>query len=71
MLKDQTVKMTRTLLSLISSTVVPNFATLIAWYNPGIPGSPENVSCSRATPDLHRCNLGVALEQETFLVSQF
>ena len=21
------------------------------------PGSPENVSCSRATPDLHRCNL--------------
>ena len=30
------------------------------------PGSPENVSCSRATPDLHRCNLGVALEQETF-----
>ena len=32
----------------------------------GWPGSPENVSCSRATPDLHRCNLGVALEQETF-----
>ena len=29
-------------------------------------GSPENVSCSRATPDLHRCDLGVALEQETF-----
>ena len=32
----------------------------------GRPGSSENVSCSRATPDLHRCNLGVALEQETF-----
>ena len=32
----------------------------------GWPGSPENVSCSRATPDLHRCNLGAALEQETF-----
>ena len=32
----------------------------------GWPGSPENVSCSRATPDLHQCNLGVALEQETF-----
>ena len=32
----------------------------------GWPGSPENVSCSRETPDLHRCNLGVALEQETF-----
>ena len=29
--------------------------------------SPKNVSCSRATPDLHWCNLGVALEQETFL----
>ena len=28
---------------------------------------PKNVSCSRATPDLHRCNLGVALEQETIL----
>ena len=27
----------------------------------GGPGSPENVSCSRATPHLHRCNLGVAL----------
>ena len=32
----------------------------------GWPGSLENVSCSRATPDLHRCNLEVALEQETF-----
>ena len=32
----------------------------------GRPGSLENVSCSRATPDLHRCNLEVALEQETF-----
>ena len=32
----------------------------------GSPGSPENVSCSRATPDLHRCKSGVALEQETF-----
>ena len=32
----------------------------------GWPRSPENVSCSRATPRLHRCNLGVALEQETF-----
>ena len=32
----------------------------------GWPGSPENISCSSATPDLHRCNLGVALEQETF-----
>ena len=32
----------------------------------GWPGGPENVSFSRATPDLHRCNLGVALEQETF-----
>ena len=30
------------------------------------PGSPENVSCSRATPRLHRCKSGVALEQETF-----
>ena len=30
------------------------------------PGSPENVSCSSATPELHQCNLGVALEQETF-----
>ena len=29
------------------------------------PESPRIVSCSRATPDLHRCNLGVALEQET------
>ena len=29
----------------------------------GWPGSPENVSCSRATPDLHRCNLGVALKR--------
>ena len=28
----------------------------------GWPGSPEDVSCSGATPDLHRCNLGVALE---------
>ena len=32
----------------------------------GWTGSPENVSFSSATPDLHRCNLGVALEQETF-----
>ena len=32
----------------------------------GWPGSPENVSCSRATPRLHRCKSGVALEQETF-----
>ena len=32
----------------------------------GWTGSPENVSCSSATPDLHRYNLGVALEQETF-----
>ena len=32
----------------------------------GRPGSLENASCSRATPDLHRCNLEVALEQETF-----
>ena len=32
----------------------------------GWPGSPENVSCSRATPKLHRCKSGVALEQETF-----
>ena len=32
----------------------------------GQPGSPENVSCSRATPRLHRCKSGVALEQETF-----
>ena len=30
------------------------------------PGSPENISCSRATPRLHRCKSGVALEQETF-----
>ena len=26
------------------------------------------VSCSRATPRLHRCNLGVALEQETIFL---
>ena len=32
----------------------------------GWPESLENVSCSSATPDLHRCNLGVAPEQETF-----
>ena len=32
----------------------------------GWPGSLENVSCSRATPDLHRCALEVALEQGTF-----
>ena len=32
----------------------------------GWPGSPENVSCSRATPRLHRCKSGVALEKETF-----
>ena len=32
----------------------------------GWPGSLENVSCSSATPDLHRCNLGVAPVQETF-----
>ena len=32
----------------------------------GWPGNPENVSCSRATPRLHRCKSGVALEQETF-----
>ena len=32
----------------------------------GWPGSPENVSCSRATPRLHRCKSGVAPEQETF-----
>ena len=32
----------------------------------GWPGSPKNVSCSRATPRLHQCNSGVALEQETF-----
>ena len=63
----------------------PSLATLIAWYNPrvpgcapksigegasslfgGWPGSPENVSCSSATPDLHWCTLGVALEQEAF-----
>ena len=30
----------------------------------GRPESPENVFCSGATPDLHRCNLGVAPEQE-------
>ena len=30
------------------------------------PERPKNVYCSRATPDLHRCKLGVALEQETF-----
>ena len=32
----------------------------------GWPGSPENVSCSRATPRLHLCKFGFALEQETF-----
>ena len=32
----------------------------------GRPGSLENGSSSRATPELHRCNLEVALEQETF-----
>ena len=31
------------------------------------PESPSIVSCSRATPRLHQCNLGVALEQERFL----
>ena len=31
------------------------------------PKSTQNVSCSRATPRLHRCNLGVALEQEILL----
>ena len=30
----------------------------------GRPGSPENVSCSRATPRLQQCKSGVALEQE-------
>ena len=30
------------------------------------PGVPKNVFCSRATPRLHRCKSGVALEQETF-----
>ena len=30
------------------------------------PKSPQNISCSRATPKLHRCNFGVALEQEMF-----
>ena len=33
----------------------------------GWPGSLENVSCTGATPDLHRCKSEVALEQETFL----
>ena len=28
--------------------------------------SPENVSCCRASPRLHQCKSGVALEQETF-----
>ena len=32
----------------------------------GWPGSPENVSCSGASPRLHRCKSGVAQEQETF-----
>ena len=32
----------------------------------GRPESLENVSCSGATPHMHRCNLGVAPEQETF-----
>ena len=32
----------------------------------GSPESLENVSCSRATPNLHRRNLGIAAEQETF-----
>ena len=32
----------------------------------GRPGSPEHVLCSRATPHLHRWNLGVAPEQEAF-----
>ena len=31
------------------------------------PERPKNVSCSRATPWLHRCKSGVALEQETIL----
>ena len=31
------------------------------------PERPKNVSCSGATPDLHLCNLGVAIEQETIL----
>ena len=32
----------------------------------GWPGSLENVSSSSATPDFHRCNLGVAPVQEAF-----
>ena len=32
----------------------------------GWPGSLENVSCSSAIPDLHRCNPKVAPVQETF-----
>ena len=32
----------------------------------GGPESRENVSCTGATPRLHRCKSGVALEQETF-----
>ena len=32
----------------------------------GWPGSPENVSCTGATPRLHRCKSGVAPVQETF-----
>ena len=35
-------------------------------FGPG-PERPQNISCSRATPRLHRCNLGVALEQEAIL----
>ena len=31
------------------------------------PERPKIVSCSRATPRVHRCNHGVALEQETIL----
>ena len=31
------------------------------------PERPQNISCFRATPRLHRCKSGFALEQETFL----
>ena len=39
-------------------------ASSLVWQGSG---SPKKVSCSKATLRLHRCNLGVALEQETFL----
>ena len=32
-----------------------------------VPGVPKMSLALEQTPDLHRCNLGVALEQETFL----